>query len=144
MNRLTCALALVVPTFFLASAQAAERIQIVERAINETTIDLGTKGDSVGDLLTFANPVFDQSNRVQVGTDQGFCVRAVVGKSWECNWTVTFKEGQITVEGPYHDSGESLFSIIGGTGKYIGARGQMTLRPRTEKPVAYDFVYELL
>jgi allene oxide cyclase len=144
MNRLTCALAVVVPTFSLAWAQAAERIQIVERPVNETTIDLGTRGDSVGDLLTFANPVFDHSNKAQVGTDQGFCVRTVVGKAWECNWTVTLKEGQITVEGPYHDTGESLFSIIGGTGKYIGARGQMTLRQRTEKPVVYDFVYDLL
>ena len=56
--------------------------------MGETTVDLGAKGDSVGDLLVFANKVFDAANKTQVGTDQGYCVRTVVGKSWECFWTL--------------------------------------------------------
>jgi allene oxide cyclase len=128
----------------IASAAAADRLVVVEHPVNETTLDLGAKGDSVGDLLTFANPVFDSTNKTQVGTDQGFCVRVIVGKSWECLWTLTLKDGLITVEGPFSDSGDSLFVVTGGTGKYAGAKGQMKLHPRPGKPESYDFTYDLL
>jgi len=35
-------------------AFAAEQIKVVERPVGETTVDLGAKGDSIGDLLVFA------------------------------------------------------------------------------------------
>lgn len=123
---------------------AAERIQLVERALTDATLDLGPKGDSVGDLLTFANPVFDANNKLQLGTDQGYCVRVLVGKSWECVWTLSLQDGQITVEGPFKDVGDSLLAITGGTGKFSGAKGAMKLHPRDAKGSAYDFTYEML
>ena len=123
---------------------AAEHIELVERALTDATVDLGTPGDSVGDLLTFANPVYDHANKVQLGTDQGYCVRVVVGKSWECFWTLILKEGQITVEGPFFDQGDSLMAITGGTGKYNGAKGSMKLHPRDAKGSSYTFTYDLL
>jgi allene oxide cyclase len=125
-------------------ALAAEQIVVVERPVDETTVDLGAKGDSVGDLLVFANKVYDAANKTQLGTDNGYCVRTVVGKSWECFWTLTLKAGQITVEGPFMDSGDSLLAVTGGTGKYAGARGSMKLHPRDPTPTGYDFTYELL
>jgi len=127
-------------------AAAGERLHVIERAVNETTTHVtpGAKGDTVGDLLTFANPVFDAANKVQVGTDHGWCVRVVVGKSWECFWTLLLKEGRITLEGPFYDSGDSVFVITGGTGKYAGAKGQMTLHDRGTTPTSYEFTYELL
>ena len=123
---------------------AAEHIELVERALTDATVDLGTPGDSVGDLLTFANPVYDHANKVQLGTDQGYCVRVVVGKSWECFWTLILKEGQITVEGPFFDQGDSLMAITGGTGKYNGVKGSMKLHPRDAKGSSYTFTYDLL
>jgi hypothetical protein len=92
----------------------------------------------------FANNVLDAANKVQLGTDQGYCVRTVVGKSWECFWTLTLKAGQITVEGPFSDTGDSIFAVTGGTGKYAGAKGSMKLHPRDATPTAYDFTYDLL
>jgi allene oxide cyclase len=123
---------------------AGEQIKVVERPVGETTVDLGAKGDSVGDLLVFANGVFDSANKTQVGSDQGFCVRTIVGKSWECMWTLMLKSGQITVEGPFMDEGDSLFAVTGGTGKYAGAKGSMKLHPRDAKSTSYDFTYDLL
>ncbi len=126
-----------------ASASAGEVISVVEHADTDAVTDTGAKGDSAGDVLTFANPVFDKANKAQVGTDQGYCVRTVVGKAWECNWTMSLKDGQITVEGPFLDTGDSVLAITGGTGKYTGARGQMKLHARDAKGTAYDFAYEL-
>ena len=125
-------------------AVAAEQINLVERPVGETTVDLGPKGDSVGDMLVFANAVFDAANKTQLGADQGYCVRTLVGKSWECVWTLTLHAGQITVEGPFMDEGDSLFAVTGGTGKYAGAKGSMKLHPRDAKSSSYDFTYDLL
>ena len=125
-------------------AMAGEQIVVVERPVGETTVDLGAKGDSVGDLLVFANKVYDAGNKTQVGSDQGYCVRTVVGKSWECFWTLMLKAGQITVEGPFLDQGDSLMIVTGGTGKYAGAKGSMKLHPRDATPTGYDFTYDLL
>jgi allene oxide cyclase len=116
---------------------------VVERATTDVVTDTGAEGDSVGDILTFANEVFDAENAEKVGTDNGYCVRTVVGAAWECNWTMMLAEGMITVEGPFNDSGDSIFVITGGTGKYVGAEGQMNLHPRNPEGTEYDFVYQL-
>jgi hypothetical protein len=131
-------------TFLALPSFAAEQIKVVERPVGETTVDLGAKGDSVGDMLVFANGVFDAANKTQAGSDQGYCVRTIVGKSWECIWTLTLKAGQITVEGPFMDEGDSLFAVTGGTGRYAGAKGSMKLHPRDAKSSSYDFTYDLL
>jgi allene oxide cyclase len=125
-------------------AMAAEQISVVERPVNETTVHRSGERDTVGDLLVFANKVYDAANKVEVGSDQGYCVRTVAGKSWECFWTLILKAGQITVEGPFMDSGDSLLAVTGGTGKYVGARGSMKLHTRDATPTGYDFIYDLL
>ena len=127
-----------------APVWAGEQLVVVERPVGETTVDLGAKGDSIGDLLVFANKVYDAANKTQLGSDQGYCVRTVVGRSWECFWTLTLKAGQITVEGPFMDEGDSLMVVTGGSGKYAGAKGSMKLHPRDPTPTGYDFTYDLL
>src|SRR5216683_4670868 len=84
MKITTGRVAALAATILTLPAFAAEQIKVVERPAGETTVDLGAKGDSVGDMLVFANGVFDSANKTQVGTDQGYCVRTIVGKSWEC------------------------------------------------------------
>ena len=134
----------LIAALVFTSALAGEKIQLVERALTDATLDLGAKGDSVGDIMTWANPVFDAANKTQVGTDQGFCIRVLVGKLWECTWTTMLKDGQISVEGPFKDEGDSVVTVIGGTGKYAGAKGQLKLHPRDAKATAYDFIFDLL
>lgn len=124
-------------------ALAKEVITVVEHADTDAVVDIGAKDDSAGDVLTFANPVFDAANKTQVGTDQGHCIRTVVGKAWECFWTLSLKDGQLTVEGPFLDAGDSVLAVTGGTGKYAGARGQMKLHYRNPKGTEFDFRYEL-
>jgi hypothetical protein len=137
-------IAALAAALFALPAWAGEQLKLVERALTDATLDLGLKGDSVGDLLTFANPVFDAVNKTQLGSDQGYCVRVVVGKSWECFWTLLLKHGQITVEGPFLDGGDSVMAITGGTGKYAGAKGSLKLHARDAKGSSYDFLYDLL
>jgi len=105
----------------------AKTITVIEHATTDETTDTGAEGDSAGDMLTFANDEYDETDTRVVGTNQGYCIRIVVGKSFECNWTNFLPGGQITVEGPFYDAEPSVLAITGGTGRYRRARGEMEL-----------------
>ena len=122
---------------------AGRSIHVVEHATTDAVTN-GTAGDAAGNILTFANDVFDSSDKHKVGSDQGSCVRAVVGKSWECTWTTFLPGGQITVEGPFYDTSNSTVAITGGTGAYRNARGSMELEYHNPAGTEFDFVFNLV
>ena len=119
-------------------------IRVVERAITDTEIDLDPQGDSIGDLIAFGNPVYDEQNQAQVGQSQGSCVRVVPGQLYECAWTTILPDGQITVQGPFADAGNTVLAITGGTGAYAGASGEMSLAARNAEGTEYDFVFSII
>src|SRR5437660_12274946 len=117
-------------------------IHVVEHATTDAVTN--GSGDSAGNILTFANDVFDSANANKVGSDQGSCVRTVVGKAWECMWTTFLPAGQITVEGPFYDASDSTVAITGGTGAYRNVRGSMELKYRNQAGTEFDFVFHLI
>src|SRR5574341_1012454 len=127
-----------------SSGPTVTSIHVIEHATTDTVTDVGDAGDSVGDLLTFANEVYDENNETQVGMDSGFCIRTVAGESWECFWTLYLDDGQITVHGPFYDSGVSVLAITGGTGIYGNAQGEMRLEFHNEEGTEFDFYYEII
>ncbi|MDY0884558.1 allene oxide cyclase family protein [Dongia soli] len=135
--------ALAIGFLTTATARAEMTIVVVERATTDAVTDLGAKGDSAGDLLTFANDIYDEQNGKKIGTDNGWCIRTVAGKAWECFWTISLPKGQITVQGPFYDAGDSVLAVTGGTGSYTLVRGQMGLHARDDKGSEYDFKYSL-
>lgn len=87
-------------------------------------IDIGEPGDSVGDILTFDQPLLDGQDE-QVGNNSGTCIRTRVAHSFQCQWTLTLKDGSIQLAGREFDEGASAIVIVGGTGQYSGISGQM-------------------
>jgi allene oxide cyclase len=142
-------LAMVVAAVGVASSTVAKNdngarkqgkvITIIEHPDTDVTTDTGAPGDSVGDILTFANAVFDSKDQNQVGTDQGFCVRTAVGKSYDCQWTTILKRGQLMVQGPFFDTKGSELAITGGTGRYANARGYMVLEALEGGKFRFEF-----
>lgn len=118
----------------------ATTFTVVEHADTDTVVDLGPRGDSIGDTLAFGNPVYDTAGN-KVGEAQGSCVRTKVGVAWECSWTTTLNGGSIVVQGPFYDAADSTLAITGGTGKWRMARGQMHLHARDAEGSAYDFTF---
>ena len=110
--------------------------------VEHADTDAGDKGDTAGDILTFANEVYDADDKNKVGSDQGICFRTLVGKAWECFWTLSLDKGQITVEGPFRRR-HSVLAITGGTGEFAGATGDMALKARGTDGKAYDFIYRI-
>jgi hypothetical protein len=131
-----------------ASAGPSDRhggrtITVVEHATTDAVTN-GTGGDDVGNVLTFANEVFNRADTQKAGTDQGSCIRMVVGESWECSFTTFLPKGQITVEGPFYDTDDSVLAITGGTGAYRNARGEMDLKYHNAAGTKFDFVFHLI
>lgn len=81
---------------------------------NQIISDVGASDDSAGDLLASANEVLDANDKNKVGTDK----------------TLALEKGQLTVEGPFYNTSDSLLAITGGTGEYAGAQGEMALSQR--------------
>jgi allene oxide cyclase len=89
--------------------------------------DVGPAGESLGDTLVFTQKLYsDQTKSKQIGTDEAFCVRTVVGAHQLCTGIFYLPGGSITITGP-ETSGVHSLVITGGTGKYLGARGEVVL-----------------
>ena len=123
-------------------ARAQESFMVIEHATTNTVTDLGDEGDSMGDTLTWSNDLYDDQDANVVGTSSGSCWRTKPGKTWECTWTNTLEDGSIVVQGPFYDDGDSTLAITGGTGKYNGASGEMTLHAR-DGGTEYEFTFTL-
>jgi hypothetical protein len=118
-------------------------VHVIEHAITDTEIPSGGGKDVKGNVLTFNNPVYNIANTKQVGHDEGFCTRIAPAQGiWECLWTTFLAAGQITVQGPYYDTRNSVLSITGGTRAYRNSHGQMRLLSR-KGGTEYDFIFEL-
>ena len=117
-------------------------VHVVEHAVTDAVTN-GSNDDALGNVLTFANPVFNEGGTAQVGSDNGYCVRTVKGAAWECVWTTFLPAGQITVEGPFSDTSNTTLAITGGTGLYARARGWMALNYHNPQGTEFDFVFHV-
>jgi allene oxide cyclase len=123
-------------------AGGAKSFTVIEHATTDATTDIGAQDDSAGDVLTFANEVFDRTDARRVGTDQGYCIRVVPGTSYECNFTTLLPRGQVVVEGPFYDAKDSTLAVTGGTGRFRRARGTMDLHA-LENGTKFAFTFHL-
>jgi hypothetical protein len=126
-----------------ADARRTVTMTVIEHANTDKVIDTGKPGDSSGDLLTFHNKVYDDTDSVQVGTTLGDCIRINPKRgSWECRWTTNLEGGSIMVEGPFFDTKESTLAITGGTGVYVTARGSMVVEA-LDGGTKYGFTFNI-
>jgi Allene oxide cyclase len=118
-------------------------IHVVEHSITDVVTDIGKRGDSVGDIYSWYNPVFDATDTKKVGHDQGDCIRvSLKAGSWECRWLTYIQgRGAIMVEGAFFDTRDSTLAITGGTGEFRNARGVMKL---TTHKGGYNFIFQLI
>ncbi len=128
------------------STSAPTTLTVIEHASTNALNDLGAKGDSVGDMITFANPVYDSTDKTRIGNDSGFCVRTFVGQVWQCSLTLALATpgGQITIEGAYYDTRDSELAITGGIDAYEGVRGQVTRHATTPDRSEYQLTFSFM
>jgi hypothetical protein len=121
-----------------AWAEGSEVLNLVERGIRAdgsegfTIVDNGEKGPSAGDMIVDYKDIYDKDNKVKVGETSGYCIWTLAFQVWQCNFTLTLDGGQIMTTGPFFDKADrdAISAVVGGTGKYAGARGEERLRSR--------------
>jgi len=125
-----------------SAAHAVRTVHVVEHAVTDS-VSKSTQADTPGNVLTFTNPVYDAADKKKVGSDSGFCVRTAKEVWWECLWTTVLRAGQLTVEGLFSDTGNTVLAITGGTGAYSNARGSMNLNYHNKKGTKFDFIFHI-
>lgn len=139
------AVALVVSLVSVASADTDKVvIRVVERAVTDTFVDTdGDGGLSTGDLLTFHNKLYDETNSERIGKDQGQCIAIdPENGTWECAYTNFLPGGHISVEGPFVEGRQTALAVTGGTGDYSDVSGIQQLSCDAEAATC-DFVFRL-
>jgi len=128
------------------TATTATTFTVVERGVTDVYVYVNkSHNDVIGNTIGWGNKLYGPQNKKKIGRDQGSCYRTNPGRSWECSWTNMLPGGQITVEGPFLDSGDdSKLSITGGTGKYATASGYMLLHARNKAGTAYDYEFHVM
>jgi hypothetical protein len=114
------------------AAWASETLVLVEHGDDISLIDQGEPGPSVGDLTVWGpNPLYDAENASDTGaTTQGTCVALHAAGACLADETILFPDGStLQFQGVELANGSSSRTIVGGSGRYLGATGAMTVAP---------------
>lgn len=135
-----------------ASAAKADLVWFIDRTYREV-IDIKGDGDNTGDITVTNGTVSETRGGEPVGTyatSQITAAVAIPGGRQSRQTTVAFSVGNNTIYTTALVSANAstppqtkiTHAIIGGTGKYSGARGEMILRPLsdTRYKVSWYFV----
>jgi hypothetical protein len=119
----------------VASAGVETELRFRAKTTEQEFLDLGEKGDSLGDQFIFHDVLRQEGERI--GDDGGVCTLTSVDLGqFQCVVTAWLPDGQITSQGLVEPTGEFperfVFAITGGTGAYEGASGEVRVIQRTE------------
>jgi hypothetical protein len=118
----------------IAGASDATLI-LIEHAALVTEIDLGQPGASVGDMLVWGpNALYDDANVNDTGaTTQGTCIAFNANSDCLAAETIVFPDGStLEFQGIERGGAPATRTIVGGSGRYLGAIGTMTASPSAD------------
>jgi hypothetical protein len=127
------------------TTQPQKRLTFIERELGSPTADLGKHGFTPLDRQVITSDILDMTGRV-VGRIDDDCGVTAVGKraGAVCSGVMTFHDGQLvgTRFDSFGGSDEIPQPITGGSGAYLGARGQVRALKKTK--LGLQFVIELV
>lgn len=147
MKRSTIALAAVGALALIAAPAGAKSgeptITIrVRSEVNQVhVVDNAPAGDSAGDVLLFTERLFNSHGK-RIGSDAASCVR-LFDETSLCTAVYTLPRGKIMVQLLQPGLTGALTydqAITGGTGRYAGARGTVTV---AQKPGGDRFTFKI-
>ena len=116
----------------LAAAQAKTETLRYGIRFNDTALDLGAPGPSLGDVQLLNDKLINRRRGNVIGHDGGVCtVTSLDPPETNCTLTFSLPGGQITTQFLNSPPPRKVAAITGGTRRYRGARGDLVL---TENP----------
>jgi hypothetical protein len=125
------------------ASKAPREIRVVSVNVAGSGADVPPEGASVGDSDTFTDVLSDPKTGRRLGRSESVCTIFDIANpgghgpparntTFPCSSMVHMRDGQLTAFGRVHFDGQgnnAPFAILGGTGRYAGARGSATSRP---------------
>src|SRR4051812_24159862 len=124
---LSLSLAAAAALLVAVSPASAKTRRMFVQFTHVDTVDVGPAGDSPGDMTIVAFRVHDRAaTGRRIGAGHAVCVRTEVGRASTCTANTSMPGGRMIFSWEEHD-GENTTraSIIGGTGRYKSARGDI-------------------
>jgi hypothetical protein len=118
-----------------------QTLRIFEHLVNEKNVKVVKGKDQRGNIIVFYNPVFDSTDRKQIGHTSGSCFYTT-NVLEECSWSFILPKGNISIEGPQVDDQDTVSAVTGGTGIYKLARGQAKIHVIKKKGFL-DYKYDI-
>jgi hypothetical protein len=112
-----------------ASSSARDTIRVLSTTAEEDMafVDVGPTGDSLGDMFVF-NATLSRHHRTVGHVGVACTLVALDPDEAQCLGTASFRNGQITVQGLVEDESSDFdLAITGGTGRYEGAGGTLSV-----------------
>jgi hypothetical protein len=119
----------VLATVTTGSAATQRHGQTIRLGVrfHDDQLDLGAPGPSVGDALIMHDTLVNRRGRT-VGSDAGVCTfTSVAPPVASCVLTFVLGDGQIATQFRNTPPRRKLVAIVGGTGAYRSASGQLVL-----------------
>ncbi len=114
-----------------------------------SVVDLDPQGSSQGDMRVVNAPLYNASGKQKVGRFDLVCVSTDPAEEAnekyhmaQCTYTYTLAGGEITAQGvsafPKLSKipSTAVDAVSGGTGKYAGVRGEVSLQTRANKAIS--------
>lgn len=117
-------------TLLLATTMSnAETLTVFNDALSDTFVNFSRPG-GVGDSILW-NSAIETKAGENIGTGAGTCQRLDYEGNYYCNYVLIHRgHGTLSVSGvQVVEPGQSTFVITGGTGAYLGAKGEVLAIP---------------
>ena len=132
-----------------AAKEHGNTLTVLTKTREQKVVDLGPRGPSQGDMRVVNAPLYNASGKQKVGRLDLYCVVTDPADKpnekahmAECTYTYTLPGGEISTQGvtPLPKLPEPpprvVDAVSGGTGKYVGARGEVEVETRGNKVIS--------
>jgi hypothetical protein len=124
-------------------------LTVLVKSRETSVVDLDPQGSSQGDMRVVNAPLYNASGKQKVGRFDVVCVSTDPADEAnekyhmaQCTYTYTLAGGEITAQGvsAFPKLSEipstAVDAVSGGTGKYAGVRGEVSLQTRANKAIS--------
>ncbi len=124
-------------------------LTVLTKTREQKVVDLGPRGPSQGDMRVVNAPLHDENAKKRIGRFDLFCVVTDPADEpnekahmAECTYTYTLPGGEISAQGVTalpklpKPAPRVVDAVSGGTGKYVGARGEVEIETRGTKVIS--------